>query len=87
MIIYLIYNIFVFIVYGIDKQKAIRHKRRISEETLITLSLFLGALGAISAMIFFRHKINSKHFKASIFITLILNALFVISIVYFYKIQ
>lgn len=82
MKIIIIYNLIVFVIYGIDKKKAIKGKRRISEHFLITLSLFLGSFGAICAMLFFRHKTKSNSFKLKIFITTILNILFIIYILF-----
>lgn len=52
-----------FMVYGLDKYKAIKHKRRISEKTLLTLAFGLGGLGAFIGMFVFRHKTNKLTFK------------------------
>jgi len=63
MIYYLItINIITFIIYGIDKYKSIKHKYRISENTLIILALIGGALGAFLGMISFHHKTKKKKF-------------------------
>jgi len=63
MIYYLItINIITFIIYGIDKYKSIKHKYRISENTLIILALLGGALGAFLGMIIFHHKTKKKKF-------------------------
>jgi uncharacterized membrane protein YsdA (DUF1294 family) len=64
-------SILTFITYGIDKYKAIKHKRRISEKSLLFLGLLLGGIGAFLAMITFRHKTNRLKFK-------LLNLLFII---------
>ena len=57
LIIYLfIINVSTFILYGIDKKKAIKHKFRISENTLIFSAFIGGSLGALLGMQFFRHK-------------------------------
>ena len=62
LILYLfIINISSFILYGIDKQKAIKHKFRISENTLIFSTFIGGSVGAFFGMQFFRHK--TKHPK------------------------
>ena len=58
----LIINITSFITMGIDKFKAIKNKRRISEHTLITLSAFGGSIGTLLAMLIFRHKIRKPKF-------------------------
>ena len=64
MIYYLLtINIITFIIYGIDKYKSIKHKYRISENTLILLAILGGILGAILGMISFHHKTKKKKFK------------------------
>jgi len=55
-------NIFTFILYFIDKQRAIKHKWRISEKMLLFFTI-IGGLGAISAMYAVRHKTRKKKFK------------------------
>lgn len=53
LIIYLfIINVSTFILYGIDKKKAIKHKFRISENTLIFSAFIGGSLGALLGMHF-----------------------------------
>ena len=54
-------NLITFIVYGVDKSLAIKHKWRISEATLIMLAVIGGSIGAFLGMQVFRHK--TKHMK------------------------
>lgn len=68
----LIINIITFIIYGIDKLKAIKHKQRIREKTLIFLALIGAPLGAYIGMILFHHKTKKKKFTIIIPITLII---------------
>lgn len=60
MRIFLIYlviiNLISFILYGIDKRKAIKNKSRIREKTLFLFSFIGGCVGALFGMLFFRHK-------------------------------
>ena len=42
----LVWNLVVLSVYGLDKHKAIRHKRRISEKALLLQTLIFGGIGA-----------------------------------------
>ena len=58
----LIINIITFIIYGIDKYKSIKHKYRVSEDTLIILAILGGTLGAFLGMITFHHKTQKKKF-------------------------
>ncbi|MBE5756488.1 MAG: DUF1294 domain-containing protein [Clostridiales bacterium] len=64
-IIYCIYlvvlSFITFCAYGIDKRKAKKDKRRISEKTLLGLSLLGGALGGLLGMLKFRHKTRLEH--------------------------
>lgn len=66
----LVYNLIVFIIYGIDKKLAQKHKRRVSEKTLLLLAAGFGSIGAFMAMQFFRHK--TKHWKFKILVPLFL---------------
>ncbi|MFV0425203.1 MAG: DUF1294 domain-containing protein [Bacilli bacterium] len=79
----IVYNILVFIIYGIDKYKAVKKRYRISERFLITLSCLMGCIGAISAMIFFRHKTKSSYFKLRIILSSFISTLLFLSIIYF----
>ena len=69
----IIINIITFIIYGIDKLQAIRHKYRISENTLLIFSFLGGSIGALLGMIIFRHKINKPKFYLLIPLFLILH--------------
>lgn len=55
-------NLLSFALMGIDKSKARRHRRRISEKTLFVFPFLGGTLGAIAGMAFFRHKTKHKKF-------------------------
>lgn len=77
-IIYLILiNFLTFIIFGLDKHKSIKNKRRISEKTLWFLSLVGGSLGALLAMKMFRHKTKKLSFQAILAVILALQILVV----------
>ena len=57
----LVWKFIVFVMYGADKSKAKKRKRRISEKTLLLTAFFMGSVGAFFGMILFRHK--TKHWK------------------------
>ena len=42
----LVWNLVILSVYGLDKHKAIQHKRRISEKALLLQTLIFGGIGA-----------------------------------------
>lgn len=54
-------NFIAFIMYGVDKKKAIKHKWRIPERDLIIVAVLGGSFGALLGMKAFRHK--TKHAK------------------------
>ena len=68
------WNILVMFIYGTDKLLAKMQKRRISERFLITISIFMGALGALLGMIIFNHKTSKLKFRVCIPLTVLLNA-------------
>lgn len=49
-------------MYGIDKKKAIKGRWRISETSLLALSLFGGGIGSMLGMNIFRHKTKKPKF-------------------------
>lgn len=64
LILYLIIiNIIEFIIMGLDKLLAIKHKYRIPEFTLLFLSAIGGSIGAIVGMFFFHHKTKKLKFR------------------------
>lgn len=70
-IIYVIYllvlSVATFCAYGIDKRRAKKGLRRISEKTLLSLSLLGGAIGGLAGMFKFRHKTTAEHWYFSFF--------------------
>ena len=62
LIVLLVWNLFTFLLMGIDKAKS-KHEgaRRISESTLLTTAFALGAIGSLLGMVVFHHK--TKHMK------------------------
>ena len=59
-------NMFTFLLFFIDKRKAIKHKWRIKESTLI-LSCFLGgSIGGLFSMYLFHHKTRHIKFKLGV---------------------
>ena len=63
--LYLLINAAVFVLYGVEKWKAERHKWRISEQALLGAA-FLGVFGAFLGMHFFRHKIRKPKFSVGV---------------------
>ena len=59
----LLWNLFVGILYGMDKAKAKRNAWRIPEKTLLLSAFALGGLGAWTGGLFFHHKTKKWYFK------------------------
>ena len=59
-------NVVSFIVFCIDKYKAVKGRFRIPEFTLFLLSFLGGAFGGILAMYMVRHKINKQSFAVGL---------------------
>ncbi len=66
-------NIVTFLAFGFDKLKAVKGRWRISEATLILLSLCFGSVGHLLAMKTFRHKTQKWYFWLSGVLFLILH--------------
>ena len=62
----LILNLIGFIIMFIDKKKAVHRKWRISENTLIAISILGGSIGMLLGMHCFRHKTNHKKFTLGV---------------------
>ena len=59
-------NVVSFVLFGVDKRRAIKHDWRIKEKTLLISCFLGGGLGGLLGMFIFRHK--TKHLK---FLTLV----------------
>ena len=64
----LIINLIAFILYGIDKKRAIRNEFRIRESVLLWLARLGGGIGSWIGLKLFRHK--TKHTKFRIVVPL-----------------
>ena len=56
-------NITAFVLFGVDKERALRERQRLPEAHLLWLALFGGAAGAIAGQQFFRHKTRKQPFR------------------------
>ena len=64
----LIINLIAFVLYGIDKKRAIRNECRIRELTLLWFARLGGGIGSWLGLKIFRHK--TKHTKFRIVVPL-----------------
>lgn len=72
-------NVLLFVLMGVDKQKAKKHAWRIPEKNLLLLGFFGGGLGGLLGMKVFRHKTKHTYFAATYFTGILLSG-----IVYYY---
>lgn len=73
LILYLvIINVITFVIYGVDKYKAIRQEWRIRESTLLGLALIGGSIGGWLAMYIFHHKTKKVKFFVGIPVILVI---------------
>ncbi|MEE8808870.1 DUF1294 domain-containing protein [Lactimicrobium sp.] len=68
----LVINIIAFVLFGIDKHKAIVHAWRIPERVLMASAAMGGALGALLGMKVFHHKTKHTKFTVGVPVLLVL---------------
>lgn len=68
VLLFLIFNLITFFVFGYDKYLARVNRQRVSEKTLLKLAFFGGSVGAVFAQKIFRHK--SKKYRYTFWIIL-----------------
>lgn len=76
-----VWNVFVFLLYGMDKWKAKHQKWRISESVLISTALCLGGIGALLGMMLFHHKTRKWKFRIFVPLSVIIEAAVVYGII------
>ena len=69
----ILWNLFIFTLYGIDKRKAVHGQRRISEKTMLLCAFLMGGIGALCGMKFFKHKTKHLKFKICLPLAAVLN--------------
>lgn len=71
--LYLLFvNLIAFLLFGIDKKRAQRHRWRIREKTLFLFAYLGGGMGAWIAMNTFHHKTKHWYFRVFIPVSVIL---------------
>lgn len=73
-------NVIAFLLFGIDKKRAIDHSWRIKESTLFLSAIIGGSIGSILGMQMFRHKTKHWYFVFGVPAILILQIAAVIII-------
>lgn len=67
-------NIAAFLIYGLDKRRAMKDRWRIPESTLLGVAVIGGTVGAFLGMMFFRHKIRKWKFVLGVPLIFVLQA-------------
>ncbi len=83
IVYFIIINLITLVAMYMDKKKAKKGARRISEKTLFTLVFLGGGIGGIVGMYAFRHKTKKVRFVIGFPTILILEVLTVIAVVMF----
>ena len=71
-------NLAGFLLFGMDKSRARRHRWRIPEKTLFAVALLGGSLGSLAGMYGFRHKTRHRSFVLGIPVILVLQCVLVL---------
>ena len=79
-IYFIVINLTVFAMMGIDKRKAVKKLWRIPESTLFVIAIIGGSIGSIIGMRIFHHKTRHWYFVFGMPLILILQILLTIAI-------
>lgn len=79
---YAVVNVLTAVLFAVDKHRARRGQWRISEKTLLGLSLIGGALGGLVAMRAVRHKTRKPAFAYGLPLMLVLHVMLMACLVY-----
>lgn len=77
IIYFILVNFIAFLMYGMDKKKAIDGKYRIAERTLLLIGVIGGSVGAMAGMKAFHHKTKHKKFVYGLPLIFMLQCFFV----------
>jgi uncharacterized membrane protein YsdA (DUF1294 family) len=77
----LIFSIISFLLFIIDKKKAIKGAQRIKEKTLLESVVIGGAIGGFIGRIVARHKTNKSYFSFTIYLSLLIEIIVAVILV------
>ena len=66
------WNVVVFLIYMVDKINSMRGAWRIREDFLLGISVFMGGVGALCALILLNHKTSKPKFIATAVVGVVL---------------
>ena len=79
----IVWNVLTLLLFGADKHKAKKGKRRISENALLISAFLMGGVGALFGMLYFKHK--TKHLKFKILLPLFAILNIAVAVVVYYR--
>ena len=77
VIYYIIINIILFILMGIDKLRAKKNKWRVPESSLFIISIMGGSIGGFCGMYLFHHKTKKWSFKIIYALSLVIHIIII----------
>lgn len=77
----IIVNMIGFVVCGIDKWKARKHKWRIPENRFFIISILGGSVGTYLGMLYFRHKTKHWYFMIGIPVIFIIETILILYLI------
>lgn len=77
-------NVAAFVMFGVDKKRAIRDQWRIPEKTLLLVSFFGGSFGAFAGMKKFHHKTKHWQFMLGVPACMLLHVGLAVAYVWFF---
>ena len=78
-VLYMLFmNVLTFVLYGVDKKRAVARQWRIPEAVLLGMSLLGGCAGAFLAMQIFRHKTRHALFSMGVPIMILIHGCLVV---------
>lgn len=69
------WNLITLSVTGMDKLKAIKKTKRISESTILFIAFAMGSPGVLMGMLIFHHKTQKRLFIISVLLMFVINVL------------
>ena len=82
MVVYVLWNFYVFMAMWRDKRRSKRHEWRIPEASLLLMGVAMGGVGLYAGMKYFRHKTAHSKFVIGAPLLLISNVI-VVGLVYY----
>lgn len=76
---FLFLNLGAFLAFALDKDRSRKNKWRISEKSLLTLTIIGGSIGSLIGMYFFKHKTQKKLFTVGVPVILFLQVVLLVT--------